>query len=365
MFAKLDKKIKENQAKDGVQLIELNDIEIKKQIRVLFEDDENSLLELGESLKKLQLQPIGIRANSEGSEKPYVLVWGERRYRGARLVGLERLEAKLTDLSDEEAKDAQFAENVHRKNFEQYEEAAGLQGDLDNGFTVENLIRKHAKSKSWVSKRLSLLNLGEQSKRVISQDVSADVEVIIAVKTIESINPEKAKELVDELIKNKGEKQNVRDKVNQAKAEVKPPMPKAEIVKTPDVKVPGAVVVTNEVKEQVTEIENIEESEAVKEQRLIKDTLSKIYFDIFEHGHKPQDLFNDVEKNAKSLVSDHLRICFDSGVKSKDAARDALRAFRNGGFGEDGHLAFAWVAFMHGACGQKFSVVNILGCVKP
>lgn len=362
MFAKLDKKIKENQSKDGVQIIELDEIEVKKQIRELFEDDDNSLLELGESLKKLQLQPIGIRANSAGSEKPYVLVWGERRVRGARLVGLESLEAKIIDLNDEEAKDAQFAENVHRKNFEQYEEAKRLQDDIDEGATVDDLMKKHDKSKSWVSKRLSLLSLGEQSKRVISQDVSADVEVITAVKTIEALNPQKAKELVDDLIKNKGEKQNVRDKVNEAKAEVKPSKPKAEGVtataKDRSHEAPSEPVV-------ISPVVSVEETEAEKEQRIIKNTLSKFYFDIYDRGHTPADLINELDKDAKSLVSDHLRICFDSGVKSKDAARDALRAFRNGGFGEDGHLAFAWVAFMHGACGQKFSVVNILGCVKP
>lgn len=350
-------------------VVNLDEIEIRKQIREDFEDEDNSLAELGKSLRVKQLQAIGIRLNVDGAEKPYILVWGERRVRGAKLEGLTQLRARVVDMTDEEAEDAQFHENVHRKNFEQLEEAKKLQRDLDSGTTVEALLEKHQKSNAWLSKRLSLLSLTPQSKRLISENVSADIEVINTVKTIEKASPEKAKELVDDLVATKGEKQNTREKVNAVKAEVKPPKPKA------DDKPKGSTATPRDTKHQepsepiVTnpEIQSAnEESEAEKEQRIIKDALGKAYVNVFEMGANANMIVQTWDKKTKELATDHLRLHYDHGVKAKDAARASIQGFRNGVFSEDGYLAFAWIAFLHGAdTNQKFSLVNIIGSVKP
>ncbi|MDG5824448.1 hypothetical protein MRX58_13160 (plasmid) [Xylella fastidiosa subsp. pauca] len=75
---------------------------------------------------------------------------------------------------------------------------------------------------------LALLNLPEQAKRLVIENVSADVEVINTVKMVEKINPVKAKELVDDLKKTRG-KENARDKAAAVKEEVKPSKkPKAD-----------------------------------------------------------------------------------------------------------------------------------------
>jgi len=70
-------------------------------------------------------------------------------------------------------------------------------------------------------KMFSLLNLPEQAKRLANENVSADVEIITAVKTIEKHDPEKAKALVDDLKMTRGQ-ENARDKVAAVKEEVKP-----------------------------------------------------------------------------------------------------------------------------------------------
>ena len=54
-----------------------------------------------------------------------------------------------------------------------------------------------------------------------TENVSADIEVINTVKTIENHSPEKAKALVDDLKKTRG-KENAREKVAAVKEEVKP-----------------------------------------------------------------------------------------------------------------------------------------------
>lgn len=44
-----------------------------------------------------------------------------------------------------------------------------------------------------------LLNLSEQAQRLISENITADMEVINDVRQIEKVNPAKAKETVDAL----------------------------------------------------------------------------------------------------------------------------------------------------------------------
>jgi ParB family chromosome partitioning protein len=202
-------------------LVNIYDIEVGVQVREEFEDDENGLAELGRSLRKRQLQAIVVRPNRDGREKPYLLVAGERRHRAAILEGLPQLRARVMEMDDEEAEDMQLAENIHRKNLTQIEEAKKIQRDLDSLGNVEAVLEKHHKSRAWLSKTLSLLNLPEQAKRLVIENVSADLEVINTVKTIEKIDPVKAKELVNYLKDTRG-KSNARDKAAAVKDEVKP-----------------------------------------------------------------------------------------------------------------------------------------------
>jgi ParB family transcriptional regulator, chromosome partitioning protein len=226
-------------------LIPLDMIEVKIQIRVEFEDEENPLSDLANSIKVHGvLQPIVIRQSNTG----YILVAGERRYRASVLAGLDSIPAIIRDMTDEEAEDAQLAENIHRKNLTQIEEALKIQRDLDRLGSVEAVLEKHQKSRPWLSKMFSLLNLPEQAKRLVNENISADVEIITAVKTIEKHDPEKAKALVDDLKMTRG-KENARDKVAAVKEEVKPSK------KTKEPKEEKKPTVRKEQREQDTEPE--------------------------------------------------------------------------------------------------------------
>ena len=203
----------------------LDMIVIKKQIRDVFEDDENTLADLAEDIKvRGVLQPIVLCETDDG----YVLVAGERRYRASVLAGLDQIPAMIHKMTPEEAREAQIAENIHRLNLKQIEEARTLQEDLDKLGSVSAVCEKYKKNKVWLSKRLSLLTLPEQAKRLVMEDISADIEVLNTVKTIEKADPEAAKALVDGLKDTLGTG-NVRDKVAAVKAQVKPS--KAQILK--------------------------------------------------------------------------------------------------------------------------------------
>lgn len=208
--------------KDGKVSISL--IEIKKQVRTEFDDAENTIDELAADIKQRGvLQPILLRPI--GSK--YELIAGERRLRAAKKIGLTDIPANVIAMTDEEAEDAQFAENIHRKNLTLKEEAAKVQRDLDAlGGDVKALLKKYNKpatGKSWVSKMTSLLKLPEQTKRLMDENISADAEVINTVKQIEKVSPAKAKEVVEVLKKNRKDGQGTARKVAQAaKDEIKP-----------------------------------------------------------------------------------------------------------------------------------------------
>ena len=342
-------------------LIPLDMIEVKIQIRVEFEDEENPLSDLANSIKVHGvLQPIVIRQSSTG----YILVAGERRYRASVLAGLDSIPAIIRDMTDEEAEDAQLAENIHRKNLTQIEEALKIQRDLDRLGSVEAVLEKHQKSRPWLSKMLSLLNLPEQAKRLVNENVSADVEIITAVKTIEKHDPEKAKALVDDLKMTRG-KENARDKVAAVKEEVKPSKktkaPKEE--KKPnrpkqqreqDIKPEG----------QGDEVGIFADAKVTGES--LEAVLENAYLNICENGLNPQTILEAMNETDKANVEVWLRSFYDLGKQDTDTTRGVVKGFRSHQFSGAGNGALALVAYLHGAGKENsFSVLNILSDVRP
>lgn len=364
-------------------LIPLDMIEVKAQIRETFEDDENTLADLAASIKaRGVLQPILLRSNANG----YELIAGERRYRASKLAGLEQIPAYIREMSDEEAEDAQMAENIHRKNLTQIEEAKKIQRDLDRLGSIEAVLEKHQKSRPWLSKMLALLHLPEQAKRLVAENVSADVEVINTVKTIEKADPEAAKELVDDLKATRG-KSNAREKASAVKDKVKPSK-KAKAEKKAEggeVATPkdrsheeaGPVLVFADAKSTDDQGErgpdpfadDQDEDSASAERRPVAfspaEVLNNAYINIFEHGSSPKTVLDVMTAEDKETVDAWLHSFYDAGVKATDVGRAVIQGFRNGQFASNGEGAFALVAFLQGADSEaKFSLLNVFGSVK-
>lgn len=350
------------------QMVKLEDIEILAQVREEFEDaeGENSLADLGASLRKQQIQAILLRPNRPGSAKPYLLVAGERRVRGARIEGLVELRAVIKPMTDEEAEEAQFAENIHRKNLTQIEEAKRIQRDLDQLGSVEAVLAKHNKSRPWLSKVLSLLNLPEQAKRLVRENVSADLEVINAVKTIEKADPKKAAELVDDLKATRG-KANAREKVAAVKDQVKPSKKAKEAAK----KDTGGSLATPKDRrhEEPSQGEVFAPAKKPGAGGAVPvrptEILTQCYINIFEHGSDPKMLLDVMKESDREAVEAWLVTFYEAGKQAKDSAKAVIQGFRNGQFATDGDASFALVAFLHGADeSAKFNLLNILGSVK-
>ena len=126
--------------------------------------DEGALYELAESIKVQGImQPILVRRlNSGANSGKYEIIAGERRFRAARLAGLDSLPVLRRDVPDESAAAMALIENIQREDLNPLEEAQGLQRLVKEfGLTHELAAQAVGRSRSAASNLLRLLNLAD------------------------------------------------------------------------------------------------------------------------------------------------------------------------------------------------------------
>ena len=148
--------------------------------------DEGALYELAESIKAQGImQPILVRrlAEADGQRRRAAMpsgttagamdlttsshpvseiIAGERRFRAARLAGLDSVPVLVRDVPDEAAAAMSLIENIQREDLNPLEEAQGLQRLVKEfGLTHETAAQAVGRSRSAASNLLRLLNLAE------------------------------------------------------------------------------------------------------------------------------------------------------------------------------------------------------------
>ena len=126
--------------------------------------DEGALYELAESIKAQGImQPILVRQLKAGAnEGKYEIIAGERRFRAAKLAGLDSVPVLVRDVPDESAAAMSLIENIQREDLNPLEEAQGLQRLVKEfGHTHEMAAQAVGRSRSAASNLLRLLNLAE------------------------------------------------------------------------------------------------------------------------------------------------------------------------------------------------------------
>ncbi len=126
--------------------------------------DEGALYELAESIKAQGImQPILVRRVTQGEHTgKYEIIAGERRYRAAKLAGLDSVPVLVRDVPDEAAAAMSLIENIQREDLNPLEEAHGLQRLVKEfGLTHEQAAQAVGRSRSAASNLLRLLNLAD------------------------------------------------------------------------------------------------------------------------------------------------------------------------------------------------------------
>jgi len=120
--------------------------------------DGASIEELAASIREHGvLQPVIVRALPDGK---YQLVAGERRWRAARLAGLNAIPAIVRQVSEEERLELAIVENVQREDINVVEEAMAYRMLMERfGLTQEQVAQKVGKSRVAVANTLRLLTL--------------------------------------------------------------------------------------------------------------------------------------------------------------------------------------------------------------
>jgi ParB family chromosome partitioning protein len=155
--------------------------------------DEGALYELAESIKAQGImQPILVRrlseersrarrgsgtdGNGRDDERPlYEIIAGERRFRAARLAGLDSVPVLVRDVPDESAAAMALIENIQREDLNPLEEAHGLQRLVKEfGLTHEQAAQAVGRSRSAASNLLRLLNLTEPVQIML---MAGDIEM--------------------------------------------------------------------------------------------------------------------------------------------------------------------------------------------
>ena len=140
--------------------------------------DEGALYELAESIKAQGImQPILVRRLSDDQARVhrnmtaldlspvrpvYEIIAGERRFRAAKLAGLESVPVLVRDVPDQAAAAMALIENMQREDLNPLEEAQGLQRLIKEfGLTHETAAQAVGRSRSAASNLLRLLNLAD------------------------------------------------------------------------------------------------------------------------------------------------------------------------------------------------------------
>ncbi len=135
--------------------------------------DEGALAELAESIKAQGLmQPILVR---QVAPSKYEIIAGERRFRAARMAGLESVPVLVKDVPDEAAAAMALIENIQREDLNPLEEAQGVDRLIrEFGLTHEQAAQAIGRSRSATSNLLRLLNL---AKPVQDMLLAGDLEM--------------------------------------------------------------------------------------------------------------------------------------------------------------------------------------------
>ena len=138
--------------------------------------DEGSLYELAESIKSQGvMQPVLVRPIGGTGSGRYEIIAGERRFRAARLAGLDEVPVLVKAVADEAAAVMGLIENIQREDLNPLEEAQGLKRLVDEfDLTHEQAAQAVGRSRSAASNLLRLLNLTQPVQQML---MAGDIEM--------------------------------------------------------------------------------------------------------------------------------------------------------------------------------------------
>ncbi|MCD7822735.1 MAG: ParB/RepB/Spo0J family partition protein [Oscillospiraceae bacterium] len=184
--------------------------------------DDEALSKLADSIKQHGvLQPLLVRPMESGG---YQIVAGERRWRAARMAGLEEVPVVIKEMDDKGAMELALVENLQRENLNPVEEALGYKELMDKyDYTQEQVAQVVNKSRPAIANSLRLLSLDDKTLTMVREgDISVGHAKVLAGIDDDSLRAELAMQVKRDMLTVRNLEQLVRAKVTQKKPKNSP-----------------------------------------------------------------------------------------------------------------------------------------------
>lgn len=161
----------ENSNSEAILKIDINLIKANEdQPRKYF--DEQKIYELSQSIKDHGIiQPLILKKSGER----YVIIAGERRWRAAKLAGINEVPAILMDLSNRDVMEISLIENIQRQDLNPIEEAKAFYKLIKEfKLTHEELSLRIGKSRAAITNTMRLMNLDERVQQYIIEGIISE-----------------------------------------------------------------------------------------------------------------------------------------------------------------------------------------------
>ena len=137
-----------------------------KQPRTLF--DGEALSELADSIRVLGvIQPVTVTREADGR---YTIISGERRWRAARMAGLETVPVYVREADDQTLHEMALVENIQRQDLNAMEVAFSLQRLMDEcDLTQDKLSERVGKKRPTIANYLRLLKLPDEVQLAVKE----------------------------------------------------------------------------------------------------------------------------------------------------------------------------------------------------
>ncbi|GAB3673471.1 ParB/RepB/Spo0J family partition protein [Salinisphaera aquimarina] len=131
--------------------------------------DADALQALAQSIRTQGIiQPLVVRQISDQSGSGYEIVAGERRWRAARIAGLDTVPAVVRELPDETAMAVALIENIQREDLNPLEESSALRRLIEEcGLTHAACAEAVGRSRASVSNLLRLSELVAEAQALL------------------------------------------------------------------------------------------------------------------------------------------------------------------------------------------------------
>jgi ParB family chromosome partitioning protein len=154
-----------------------------------------TLNSLAESIRELGeiINPLAVEYNEE--EDSFRIISGERRYRAAKMAGLEKLPCIIKEVDEKQRILLQLVANLQRENMTPLEESEAIKSIIDRfGYPQANVAKLLNKSESYISQILGLERLGLPAREILQ---TSEVAKEVQIRASREKDPQRQREILE------------------------------------------------------------------------------------------------------------------------------------------------------------------------